>query len=349
MPAHDSPAVAATTSADSSLPGVRAARLDNYQLFAAHGDDVINFLHGQLTNDVKTLGDDQARLAGYCTPKGRLLATLVYWRAHVSVGAGAEPPSPLDGKPAVFGFMRQSVAEAVVKRLRMFVMRAKVTFDVPDGTLHGVWCTPDHLRSLCGAAGADLPQQPWHKVDLPSGTWICAPHDAGTLRWWWLRPIDSNGVPAKTVHALDGLIQPASPQTWHHGELAQGLPWIEDATQDLFIPQTVNLDLIQGVNFTKGCYPGQEIVARSHYLGKVKRRMALAAIDGEARVAPATDVFAAHAEGEPAGRVVDAAFDGTTTHVLLETTLNAMSEPALHLGAPDGPALVFKPLPYPLA
>ena len=74
-----------------------------------------------------------------------------------------------------------------------------------------------------------------------------------------------------------GALTRTDADAWRAADLAAGIPWIGAATQDLFIPQTVNLELIQGVSFTKGCYPGQEVVARSHYRGTVKRRMAYGA------------------------------------------------------------------------
>ncbi|KAG1081140.1 hypothetical protein G6F40_015613 [Rhizopus arrhizus] len=121
------------------------------------------------------------------------------------------------------------------------------------------------------------------------------------------------------------------------------------AMADVFIPQTVNLELIQGVSFTKGCYPGQEVVARSHYRGTVKRRMAYgtiadASLQGAALAG--VDVFDATQPGEPIGRVVDAASEAGVASVLFETTLAALPAGDLRLGAADGPRIAAAPLPY---
>ena len=316
-------------------PIAQCAALTQYAFFSASGQDATSFLHGQLTNDVTALSATQARLAGFCTAKGRLLGTMVVYQ-----------PNALE-EPCIRGFMRESLIEPVIKRLRMFVLRAKVKFDTPQARLHGVWTDARQVAALSQAAGGDLPTTPWQSVHLPTGTWICAPHEATTPRWWWI----VEPAHAAQGQALSEALATREQSGWHQDDLHQGLPWIEAATQDLFIPQTVNLDLIGGVSFTKGCYPGQEIVARSHYLGKVKRRMTLGQLSdltaGTSLLA--TDVFDAGSPGEPCGRVIDAATHGSDTSVLLETTLTAMAHPELRLGSADGPAITLKALPYALA
>ncbi len=309
--------------------------LTDYALFSASGSDAASFLHGQLTNDVTALSPTQARLAGFCTAKGRLLATLALWQRQEN------------DETHIQGFMRQSLIESVIKRLRMFVLRAKVKFDTPEGRLHGVWAQAGHLPALSEKAGGALPTEAWQSVQLPTGTWISAPHDAARLRWWWVAGPDQ----LAQAQALSTALASGEESIWHRDDLCQGLAWIEAPTQDLFIPQTANLDLIGGVSFTKGCYPGQEIVARSHYLGKVKRRMTLGTVSGLPAGTPllAADVYEGGNPGEPCGRVIDAATNGDLTHVLLETTLVAMTQPELRLSGVDGPVITLKTLPYALA
>ena len=311
------------------------AVLTDYALFNASGSDAATFLHGQLTNDITGLSPSQARLAGFCTAKGRLLATMALWQHREN------------DEIHIQGFMRRSLIESVIKRLRMFVLRAKVKFDTPAWQLHGVWAPAEQISALSEKAGGSLPTVAWQSAQLPTGVWICAPHSLGTLRWWWVaQPTQQEAAQA----VIEALAQ-GSESVWRRDDLCQGLAWIEAPTQDLFIPQTVNLDLIEGVSFTKGCYPGQEIVARSHYLGKVKRRMTLGTLSDEPEGAPelAADVFEPGNAAEPCGRVIDAASNAGETHVLLETTLAAMAQPELRLGSVDGPVIRLKPLPYALA
>lgn len=324
----------------SSIPAraegcAQLAPLDDFLVFAATGADALTFLHGQLTQDVTGLPQDAARLAGYCTAKGRLLATLVMWR-------GA--PGGADDAPQLYGLVRQDLSQALLKRLSMFVLRAKAKLAATPLHVAGVTASAAETGALEAAAGA-LPRAPWQRVDLPSGTWIAAPSADARLRWWWIASDEQLAQSA----ALAGVLGLAPAAQWHAADLAAGIPWITAATQDVFIPQTVNLDLIQGVSFTKGCYPGQEVVARSHYRGTVKRRMAYGTIADTAvqdQALAGVDVYDATQPGEPIGRVVDAAGEHGLVSVLFETTLAALPEGDLRLGAADGPRIGAVPLPY---
>src|SRR5690606_22708266 len=139
----------------------------------------------------------------------------------------------------------------------------------------------------------------------------------------------------------------AACQRWHAADIAAGLPWVQTATQDVFIPQTLNLDLIDGVSFTKGCYPGQEVVARSHYRGTVKRRMAYGLIQApggiDAGTLPGTDTYNANDPGNPCGRIVNAAQAGESIHVLMEVQLADLGHADFRLGQPAGPVIAIKP------
>ncbi|MGO4398916.1 MULTISPECIES: CAF17-like 4Fe-4S cluster assembly/insertion protein YgfZ [Achromobacter] len=323
----------------SSIP-VRAegcaqcAPLEDFQVFSASGADALTFLHGQLTQDVTGLPADAARLAGYCTAKGRLLATLVMWR-----GAAAG-----DDAPQLYGLIRKDLSQALLKRLSMFVLRAKVKLAATLLNVAGVQVTEEDAAALEAVTGP-LPRAAWQRVDLPSGTWIAAPTPDARLRWWWI----ASDEQLEQSAALSGVLGLAPAAQWQVADLAAGIPWIATATQDVFIPQTVNLELVQGVSFTKGCYPGQEVVARSHYRGTVKRRMAYGTVAdaGEQGATLAgVDVFDATQPGEPIGRVVDAASLGGVASVLFETTLAALPEGDLRLGAVDGPRIATAALPY---
>jgi folate-binding protein YgfZ len=318
--------------ADSPASGFRCAALPGLQAIQAAGPDALDFLHGQLTQDVRALDAHNAALAGYCTAKGRLLATLVMWQA-----AGDDA--------GYLALVKADVAEPLMKRLRMFVLRSKVTLTPVPLHIAGVWGNAPSTE-MAAAAGGPLPTQPWQRADLPTGTWVAAPSGAGA-RWWWIATdtqLSQNGA------TLALLLGRGDAETWRAGDLAAGMPWVGALTQDLFIPQTVNLDLVGGVSFTKGCYPGQEVVARSHYRGTVKRRMAYGIVanapaDG---IAPGTDIYDSTRPDEPCGRVVDSA-KAPEADVLFETTLESLLAGQLRLGAPDGPTVSLRPLPYVVA
>ena len=324
--------------------------LDDLAVFEVTGADALSFVQGQITNDISNLGTEHARLAGYCTAQGRLLATMVF----------ATLPETSDS--GLLGFMRQDILAPVLKRLSMFVLRAKVKLAPSAYSVVGISSAATEAAALSQDLGHPLPQAPWQVVAAPTGLWICAPGsgqptDGATCRWWWL---------ASEAH-LPGCQRLSVPHTlgtsaqWHGQDISAGLPWIEAAIQDLLIPQTLNLDLIEGVSFTKGCYPGQEIVARSHYRGTVKRRMHLGTIEQSPGLSlkAGADIFDAQGSEQACGRVINiaqpvspasddtnSASSAGTAYVLFETTFDALEHNALHLGARDGAPITLLSLPY---
>ncbi|MFC4278250.1 CAF17-like 4Fe-4S cluster assembly/insertion protein YgfZ [Achromobacter aloeverae] len=353
---------------DSAQGLAQCAPLPDLQVVSASGADAITFLHGQLTQDLTGLDSARASLAGYCTAKGRLLATMVMWRepegtdgpvvapvvapaAPSGAAADARPGAAAVPPPAVFhALVRADVAPSLVKRLTMFVLRAKAKLAITPLRVAAVWGAKD-IEALGRAAGGDLPRTAWQRASLPSGTWIAAPRAAETdgARWWWIASDAQLDGLASSDGALLNSLTLGDPAHWRAGDLAAGVPWVGAQTQDMFIPQTVNLDLVGGVSFTKGCYPGQEVVARSHYRGTVKRRMAHGVIAGVAAadVAPGTDVYDPAQPNEPCGRVVDAA-GAPDAAILFETALSSLESGGLRLGSVDGAAIEVRPLPYAL-
>ena len=282
-------------------------RLTDWGVIRARGDDAATFLHGQLTQDVLHLDADAARLAGYCSAKGRLLASFVVWQ-----------PTPGD----VLLACSADLLVPTLKRLSMFVLRAKCKLSDASGEL-SVW----------GVTGADAPA-PGKAPAHGAGHLLGMPPGAGVARALWVGPIDATPGP---VAALSG-------SAWAWLEVASGVPRIVAATVEQFVPQMVNLELVGGVNFQKGCYPGQEVVARSQYRGTLKRRAALFACEAEA--VAGQEIFHSEDPGQPAGMVVMAAALEGRHLVLAETKMAALRDGSLHLGTADGTALQAVPLPY---
>ena len=300
-----------------SLSG--AVALTHWGMIRARGTDAVKFLQGQLTNDVALLGMSQARLAGFCSAKGRLQASFVVWMA---------------GPDEVLLACSASVLQATLKRLSMFVMRAqcKLTDATADLLLWGL--AGDAAFPLLAGVAV------WNKFDDAHGnTFIRLPDANAQLRCLQV------GMPASGAAAL-------SLDDWRWLEVQSGLPIIEEPTAEKFVPQMLNYELVGGVDFQKGCYPGQEIVARSQYRGTIKRRMFLFDIDGEAT--PGQEVFHISDPDQPAGMVVNAAprpgisssggFNGVSA--LVEVKLAALNDGTLHLGAVDGAVLLRRNLPY---
>jgi hypothetical protein len=295
-------------------------------VIAVSGADAVTFLQSQLTNDVVHLATGQLQLNGYCTPKGRLLATFHQWR---------------HGDDVMLRLPRE-ILPAVLKRLSMFVLRAKAKLaDASDA-----WSTHALLghgvAELAQRAGAQLPASPWTgtvsgeaRIDRVPGTdgmpdrfLVTAPAAAALPAW-------CAGLPR--VRA----------EVWWWSEVEAAVPTVFAATQEKFVPQMINFEVLGGVNFRKGCYPGQEIVARSQYLGKLKRRMQRARVELDA-VAAAADVFHS-GEEQPVGTVVMAAPSPRGgTDLLFEVPIDRLQSGTMHLGSATGPALELRALPYEL-
>lgn len=294
------------------------AVLAHWGVIRAQGAEAASFLHGQLTNDFSRLDPSHARLAGYCSAKGRLLASFIGWKnspEEVLLACSADLLAP------------------TLKRLSMFVLRAKCKL----GDASTEW----RLFGLSGPSaqawiGSAAPTQVWGRGDHAGGSLIRLPDLAGQPRFLWA------AGPGAEAPAL-----PSIPlEAWRLGDILGAVPSIEAVTVDRFVPQMLNFELLGGVDFKKGCYPGQEVVARSQYRGTTKRRSfvfdcPLAARSGE-------DIFHSEDPGQPAGMVVNAAPlpGGAGSGLLAEVKLAALKSGTLHLGAPGGPILSPRPMPY---
>ena len=290
------------------------------------GDDAGSFLHTQLTNAVEDLKAGAARLAGYCSPKGRLLATFLMWR---------------DAEGIVLQ-LSADIQAPVQKRLSMFVLRAKAKLSDITPTHAVLGLAGAGAAKALAAAGLPVPEVAFAVAEADGVTVIRLPDGAGQPRWQLVLPAER----AEAVRAaLAATLQDASPALWDWLEVQSGLPRIVAATQEQFVPQMINFELVGGVNFRKGCYPGQEIVARSQYRGTLKRRMWLVQGDG-AVPAPATEIFRPEDPQQPCGMVVNAAPAPQGGWAgLAELKIDAAAS-ALHLGSADGAALTVGALPY---
>lgn len=309
--------------------------LPELALVQFQGPDAISFLQGQTTNDMLMVTAFQSRLAGYCTAQGRLLASAVFWQS-------SSVPEHLT---TVMALLQRDILASTQQRLSMFVLRAKVKIQPVESLCPaGVTVLGKSLEKLKQRLGHELPERAWQVVQAPTGTWIAAPQEqASTHRFWWVAGPDH----ADAISKLDGVFEASQLGEWQAADVRSGLPWITAATRDLFIPQTLNMDLIEGVSFTKGCYPGQEVVARSHYRGTLKRRMAMGWTDCQ-EVMQASDIVEVSDPQQPCGRVINHSWDGTRQWLLFECTLDALAREDLQLAGEAGYRVNLLPLPYPV-
>jgi tRNA-modifying protein YgfZ len=297
-------------------------------LIEVAGDDAIAFLHGQLSSDVQALKPGRGQYWSYNSPKGRMLANGVLWRP----AGGATD--------RVLMMLSSDLVEPIQRRLSMFVLRAKaVVRDARDG------------HALLGVAGMDdvnATRDALGVVVAPM-TAIAFGADASALALPDGRIIVlCAAASAPLIHAaLARNAAIADAETWRWFGIAAGVPTITAPTSDMFVPQAANWDLLGGVSFKKGCYPGQEIVARMQYLGRLKERLYAFRADTE-DIAAGTRLYStAFGDGQSCGTVVNAARDTASGSVLLAVVqIAAVAAQDVRLGAADGPLLKPLPLPY---
>ncbi len=303
--------------------GIVVVPLLDQGVIRASGEDAANFLHNLVTNDVKGLPADGARQAALCTAKGRMIASFVMWRE------GADYLLQLS----------VDILPAIQKKLSMYVLRSKVK--LTDATEELV---------LIGVAGKDAAALVAGLGATPAAAMSTSTFDGGVA----VRLDERRFVLAVAAESAEAVwtklaaaAKPAGLAAWRLHEIAAGQPRIVAATQEAFTPQMVNFELpgVGGVNFQKGCYPGQEIVARTQYLGKVKRRMYRARLD--AAFPPGTEVFTPETGEQHCGTVVSVAPAPEGGYECLLVVQSAgMEAGEVHVGSPGGPKVSFAPLPY---
>ncbi|APV52183.1 hypothetical protein BWI17_22420 [Betaproteobacteria bacterium GR16-43] len=299
------------------------ADLSHNAVLAVSGDDARAFLHGQFTNDVEALKVGDAQWNSWLTAKGRILATFLLVRrsGHFVMMLPAE------------------IAAPIAKRLRMFVLRSKVAIE--DVTAN------QPRWGIAGPGSRPLVSAWWDAVPEPMQSTeredvLCVGLEAE--RFLVVAPL-AMAEPIRAI-LLPGTVA-AGPEAWDAANIRAGVPTILAATQEAFTPQMVNFELIGGVNFKKGCYPGQEIVARTHYRGGLKRRMALAHFAGAEAPKPGDSLYSIAFGDQAAGQVANVAPSPTGGYdALIVAQLESLDSGDLRLGSLTGPALELRELPY---
>ena len=304
-----------------SVPFSGIAPLPHLGIIRAAGADAASFLHNQLTNDVLLMKDGQCRLAAFCNAKGRMQASFVVYKRSAE---------------EVLLICRKDLLAQTVKRLSMFVMRAKAKLSDATDEFQLLGLAGDAVAQALGSANSSASSafEPWQRFAVGTADVLTLYPALGQPRTFWLAP---NEVPAPSG-------QPLSADLWQVGEVMSGIAWVELATFEAFVPQMLNYESVDGVNFKKGCYPGQEVVARSQFRGTLKRRAFIA--QSTAPMVAGQEVFSSLDATQPCGLVAQSASDKANHVAILELQLSATDNSSLHLGAADGPALSLLPLPY---
>lgn len=301
--------------------------LSQYGTLRASGEEAQTFLQNLLSNDIREVSPTRAQFSSLNSPKGRVLATLLIWR---------------DGDGYLLQLPR-ALCEPIRKKLSMYVLRAKVKIsDASDEIVSLGLSGPraeELLRPLCG----ELPRQ---ALD------VTAAAPAGVIKLGANRfQINTTAAHAMTLWpSLVRDAQAVGSVCWDWLNIRAGIPVVLPNTQEQFVAQMLNLDLIGAVNFKKGCYPGQEIVARMQYLGKLKRRMYLAHLAGNEQPQPGDELFSAEMEGQASGMVANSAPAPNGGYdVLAVVQIASHDAQTIHWKSLQGTALQFLTPPYPLA
>jgi tRNA-modifying protein YgfZ len=308
------------------LDRASAVPLDELGVIAVRGADAVAFLHTQLTNDVEHLAAGHLILAGYCSPKGRLLALFDCWRIA----------------DTVYLQLPREILPAVQKRLAMFVLRAKAQLEDVSGQVLCLALIGPGAAAALASAGFTAPAA--GQSHAAGSVLVARLRDAPAVaeRFMVLAPAADMDTLGTSLRALNA----APAAAWWWSQIDAGIANVFAATQERFVPQMINLEVIGGVNFKKGCYPGQEVVARSQYLGKLRRRMAIAHVDGETHAG--ANIFV-RGTAEAVGTVVMAASAPQGgMDLLFEAPVDRTAGPALLANAADGPRLDVRALPYTL-
>ena len=286
----------------------------------AQGEDAAHFLHNQLTHDVLLLPVGQARLAAFCNAKGRMQASMVLVKT---------------APDTVLLVMPQDLLAQTLKRLSMFVLRAKVK--LTDAS--ALW----QLRGLLGdsARAAVVDAAPWQTVPWAGGHAVAlypaVAAEARQERAFWIGAQDQAAPEGPAI----------STEVWAWGSVLSGVPFVTQPVFEAFVPQMLNYESVGGVNFKKGCYPGQEVVARSQFRGTLKRR--LARVFSPMALKAGQDVFTPADPDQPCATVVQCAArpDSSGFDALVSGTLDSM-QTGWHADSAQGEKLELLPLPYAL-
>lgn len=296
-------------------------------LIAVYGDDAQEFMQNQFCNDVRQANLEHSQLNAYCSAKGRTQALFRLTRRQASY----------------YLSLPHDILESTMKRLRMFVLRSKLTLeDATDSFVRIGFAGPQADKLLAEAVG-NIPQEVDSCVQTEILTIVrVGGSDPRFEIWGELEDIQ------KLWTELDVHAAPVASSIWEWLDIHAGIPTVVSATVDAFIPQMLNLEVLDGVSFQKGCYPGQEVVARMRYLGKLKRRMYLAHVDTDQAPQAGDELLSDDAEsGQGAGKIVNVHAGADGGYDLLAVIIISVAESnKITLNDTNATPLEIKPLPY---
>ena len=300
--------------------------LSQFGTLRVAGEEAQSFLQNMLSNDTREVDAVRAQLSSLNTPKGRMVASMLIWR---------------NGNDYMLQLPR-ALCEPMRKKLSMYVLRAKVKISDASDEIVSLGLSGENAQEILRKQFGELPQLPFGFIDT---------EQAGVLKFSDTRfQVSTTAQYAPTLwQALSQHAQPVGGVCWDWLNIRAGIPVILPQTQEQFVPQMANFELLGGVNFKKGCYPGQEIVARMQYLGKAKRRMYLVHLDSSEAPQPGDELFSADMEGQASGMIANVSpAPGGGYDMLAVVQTSSRESQTVHWKSTQGGALQFLPPPYPL-
>ncbi len=301
--------------------------LSHLGIIRIEGEEAQTFLQGQFSNDLTLINEHKGQLNSYNNPKGRMVASFYLF--------------PM--QEAFYLHLPHAILETTLKRLRMFVLRAKVTLDDVSETLIAMGISGPDIVAPLNSIGLQLPPQTYDISTQPDIHCLRIPgQQARAILYAELEPLQ------QSWRTLSKTYQKAGTSIWRLLDIQAGIPSLYPETQESFVAQMINFPSIAGISFTKGCYPGQEVIARMHYLGNLKKRMYLTQIDSAERPLPGTQLYEANSSNtQSIGTLVDAqaAPEGGYQALCVLQTKSA-TDSNIHLGSPTGAAIKLLDLPY---
>ena len=304
--------------------GTVLCNLSHFGLLHFSGEDSRAFLHSQLSSDVQKLTALTAQFSSYCTPKGRVLASVLLWQAG----------------EAYIAQLHGDLLDSIRNRLAKFILRSRVKIDNASDTHVSVGLAGKNAEAVAKKNWGAIPLQVHGAAHNQSSVLIRLAPDRFQIT------CTVKEAPALWEKLMRGAT-PAGCGCWDWLNIRSGIPVITPATQELFVPQMLNLEIIGAVSFNKGCYPGQEVIARTQHLGTPKRRTYLANIQSENSPQPGEDLFSGDTQDQTCGMIINAAISPEDGHdVLAVIQIGSARDGNVHWKSPAGPVLKLLPLPY---
>ena len=284
------------------------ADLSHLGLIQVEGAEAPTFLQGQVTSDIRQLDGSNSHYAGYCTPKGRMLALFLAFAQQ----------------DRIYLQLNGALLEPIMKRLKMYVLRSKAVITDASANIVRIGLAGEQASASLRELFAQVPEKAHEFVTLENGALLRLPGPVPRYELF-CDPVQATAIWTQLAQHH----RPVGKSGWEWLEIQAGIPDITPQTQEAFVPQMVNLDSLGGISFKKGCYTGQEIVARTHYLGKVKRRTQLAHVDSSD--APQAGDALNTTDGAEIGQVVRSAPAPQGGHdILAELRLESLQDGAIH-------------------